>query len=76
VISLRVSLEGELIGSLLEGRSVRLTPVRGGGFLELQLILHGPGLARLLTEAATAVRAEGDASTPVPQPVRVARKVA
>jgi hypothetical protein len=52
---------------LLEGRSVRLAADRGGGVFELQLMLHGGGLAQLFRAAAVAVtptpdRAKGDAS--------------
>jgi hypothetical protein len=76
MISLRVSLDDVLCRSLFEGRSVRLKPVRGGGYIELQVLLHGRGLAQLLTEAAAAVRAEGDASRPGRTPVKIAGKVA
>jgi hypothetical protein len=77
VISLRVSLDDELARNLIEGRSVRLEPVHGGGFLELQLILHGGGLAQLLSAAAAAVAVpEANASRKARAPVKIAAKVA
>jgi hypothetical protein len=88
VISLRIVLDEALCRALLTGRTVRLADAKSGGAFELQMMLHGNGLAELLSAAAAAVaipengsktgrkRVEANANSSAPPPVKIVASAA